>query len=223
MALPGLFVEYLVIGSLALLWALPLTGVDLESNDLVTIKIAALAPAIYVLGMFVDFIAFLFVTGVPFRNGSYKARVRRIAQLRAGIDKDAGEPRPVRSAEEPRPTGRPMIRDYRRVIWGGFPEGETEANEFKSSTSLRQIRLAAEKPDLARQVEMRSSRDRIARSSVINLALVGVIHFASHPGLATLSLLLALATIPMWIFFEGNSYGYELRALSELDHRNKVD
>ena len=62
MALPGLFVEYLVIGSLALLWALPCAGVDIFHKELDALTVTALAPAIYVLGMFVDFAAFAAVT-----------------------------------------------------------------------------------------------------------------------------------------------------------------
>ncbi len=57
MVLPGLLIEYLVVGSMSPLWFLPLISVDFN-NGIPLGKGAALAPAIYVLGMFVDFVAF---------------------------------------------------------------------------------------------------------------------------------------------------------------------
>ena len=54
MQLAGYFVEYLIVGSVTLAWALPLferLGVTLPSSPL---EIAVLAPSIYVLGMVVD-------------------------------------------------------------------------------------------------------------------------------------------------------------------------
>jgi hypothetical protein len=76
MNIPGLLIEYLVIGSTALLWLLPLAGVSLTSTESASIgKAAALAPALYVLGMLVDFCAFLLVSYVPNKTGSLKALV----------------------------------------------------------------------------------------------------------------------------------------------------
>ena len=217
MALPGLFIEYLVIGALALLWGLPLTGIDIGGEALVVVKIAALAPAVYVLGMFLDFAAFALVTWFPFQNGSYKNRVRRNVERKTDIiNNDDSRQLPDGSSAKSLLASRQRLRDYLKVFWGGFAELNSKVNEHAGATARRQIRLFMEMPDIARQVEMRSSRDRIARGSVLNLALIGFVHFPSSPILACASLLLAITAIPMWVFFEGNSYGYELRALNEL-------
>lgn len=78
MALPGLLIEYLVVGSMALLWALPLTDIQFV-NEIPLGKAAALAPAIYVLGMFIDFVAFFSMSLFPTRKKSLKYLVRKIA------------------------------------------------------------------------------------------------------------------------------------------------
>ena len=91
MALPGLLVEYLVVGSMALLWALPLAGIDF-SGTIPFGSAAALAPAIYVLGMFVDFIAFMLLTQLPRRKYSLKHAVRIITHN--GLDEGLKEDNP---------------------------------------------------------------------------------------------------------------------------------
>jgi len=74
-AIPGLLVEYLITGVCALLWVMPLTGVNAESLG---INPLYLAPGVYVLGMLVDFVAMVSVTKI-------KYRIRNKAQIRRGI------------------------------------------------------------------------------------------------------------------------------------------
>lgn len=198
MALPGLLVEYLVIGAVALLWALPLVTNELCVEKFPLEWVVAVVPIIYVLGMFVDFISFIIVTWLPCRNGSYKTRVRAIVEKKL----DGTE------------SGYAI---YLRIVWGGFCGLEkTHHNEFPGPTVRRQIRLVAEKPELAKQIEVRSGRDRIARCTVINLALIGFVLLESQPKLAVASFVLTAVAIPMWIFFESNSYGYERQAEKQL-------
>ena len=105
-----------------------------------------------------------------------------------------------------------------RILWGGFCGLGTDRDEYTGATARRQIGLLAKCPDIARQVEMRSGRDRIARSCVPNFALIGIVQLKVHePTLAIASFVLAILAIPMWAFFEGNSYGYDLRAMADLD------
>jgi hypothetical protein len=78
MNIPGLLIEYLVVGSSALLWLFPLLGVPFFAKESLSFeKAAALAPTLYVLGMLVDYLAFVLVTAVPSRHHSLKALVRR--------------------------------------------------------------------------------------------------------------------------------------------------
>ena len=84
MALPGLLIEYLVIGSMALLWFLPLVQIDLN-GEIPFGKAAALAPSIYILGMFVDFCAFILISRIPNRKYSLKFIPRWIAARKNGL------------------------------------------------------------------------------------------------------------------------------------------
>jgi hypothetical protein len=77
MNIPGLLVEYLVVGSSALVWLFPLLGVPILEKSLSFEKAAALAPALYVLGMLIDFAAFFLVTEVPSKRLCLKALVRK--------------------------------------------------------------------------------------------------------------------------------------------------
>ncbi len=65
---------------------------------------------------------------------------------------------------------------------------------------------------------MRSSRDRIARSSILNLGLIGVVNLVCNPVLAILCFALALWAVPMWVFYEANSHGLKEKALKQLEH-----
>ena len=224
MALPGLFVEYLVIGALALLWALPATGLELGGGESALLKLAALAPAVYVLGMFVDFAAFVIVTWLPLRNGSYKNRVRRVVESKRDVLGRSSQSATVDGADLETPPGTQRAQaSYFRVLWGGFPDMNGRAAAPPGTTARRQIRLLTQKPDIAKQVEMRSSRDRIARSTVLNLILIALFLAGRNIELAALTFTLAIVAIPMWVFFEGNSYGYELRAAAELEKLSTED
>lgn len=83
MILPQLLIEYLVIGSLSLLWLLPLLGLDLSAQSSQSlVAIAAFAPSIYVMGMCIDFVAYLFVSHFPTRKRSIKSKIRRMTLAR---------------------------------------------------------------------------------------------------------------------------------------------
>jgi hypothetical protein len=89
------------------------------------------------------------------------------------------------------------------------------------SSAARQAKLALHAPELAKEVAMRSSRDRIARCAVVSAIIALVLDRALHPDDPTLSISigipLVVLLIVMWGVFEYISFGYELRAERELD------
>jgi hypothetical protein len=84
------------------------------------------------------------------------------------------------------------------------------------SSAARQAKLALHAPELAKEVAMRSSRDRIARGAVVNAIVALVLEHAFHLYHPTLSVSiwipLIVLLIVMWGVFEYISFGYELRA-----------
>lgn len=179
MAIPGLLVEYLISGALALAWLAPLLrhyGIDVLQDSLLPF----LAVALYVVGMVVDFVAFVLV-------------------------------RPVK----------PLVRSYARRR-----HGEQGSSQDDGSIA-RQVMLALHAPDLARELSMRSSRDRIARGAVVNAliaaALGTLIDLYTPPIGAAVWIPLILTLIAMWCVFEGMSYGFELRAERTVNEKRVRD
>src|SRR5882672_6349564 len=62
MALPGLLIEYLINGSIALIWILPF--IRQELNGFKDFSSVILIPVAYILGMYVDILAFI-LTSYP--------------------------------------------------------------------------------------------------------------------------------------------------------------
>ena len=170
--LPGLLIEYLVIGSVALLWVAILVGPTALANSIPTVYLIALAPGIYALGMLVEFLAFVLVS-FPYR-ACLKTWIRNWVENR--------------------------------------PDLALEKTQFMNAsgqgTAWRQISIhldaaKLEAPELAAQVEMRSSRDRIARGTWMNFAICAIVlvakddssnftafgHSVSHTSLAVVTTL----------------------------------
>lgn len=80
------------------------------------------------------------------------------------------------------------------------------AVETQSGT-FRQAWIALYAPDLAKELAMRSSRDRVARGAVVNAILATVFVLPWKLGLS-----LTLIAVVLWYGFETLSYGYELCA-----------
>jgi len=185
MAIPGLLVEYLVIGSMALLWLLPVVGVGLN-GEIPFGKAAALAPAMYVIGMFVDFVAYLLVSRFPARKYSLKALARWYVKKKP---------------------------DIQNIDNNLFKEGY-------GRSSRGTIWLYLNAPDLIKELQARSSRDRIARGAIVNILLIWLLpKTTTSVGIESLNsvcdiqwIVLVLFSIILWAFFEANSYGFELRA-----------
>lgn len=130
MALPGLLVEYLVIGSMALLWLLPLVTESCGPIDIGTAAI--LAPSLYVLGMFIDILAFLLVSRFPRRTHSLKSLVRCIVRHKSDIKKTDDNV---------------FLQDYGRTtrgtIWLYLENAPELVNEVKARSSRDRVARGA--------------------------------------------------------------------------------
>src|SRR5262245_15488507 len=78
MALPGLLIEYLINGALALLWLYPLLRM-LRIPEIHSSYLPIFALGIYVVGMIVDFIAWLVTRPI-------KYRIRKRIEEKYGIE-----------------------------------------------------------------------------------------------------------------------------------------
>lgn len=193
MPLPGLLIEYLVVGSMALLWILPLLGIDV-SGQIELGSAAALAPTIYILGMFVDFIAFALLSQLPTKKYSIKHMIRLAVNRRLDLDKNNN-------------------CDSTNVFY-----------ENGNRNSAAHIWLSLENSHLFNEVKERSSRDRIARGAFINILILWLLSATAHStvliDLTNLQWLAAsIFSLLVWITLELNSYRFELRVGSELKSR----
>lgn len=183
MALPGLLIEYLVVGSMALLWALPLTGVGI-TDQMAFSKAAALAPSIYVLGMFVDFIAFVVLSQLPTRRFSVKSLARCwLASRRPDIqvsDSNVFKEGPGRSS--------------RGTIW----------LHQNAPDLVKEIRERSSRDRVARGAFI---------NILIMWAVSLTTPVLLFDGLGNVQwAVLAVFAFFVWVFLEANSYGFELRA-----------
>ena len=158
MTLPGLLVEYLVNGAIALLWLHPLLAPYLQNVDGALIPL--LAIALYIVGMVIDVVAWA--------------------------------------------TTRPIKHWIRRSV---HPKYSTSGNPESASSTMRQAKIILHAPDLAKELAMRSSRDRIARGAIVNALLAAILVLPWWIGLP-----LVIASIVMWGMFEKLSYMFELCA-----------
>jgi hypothetical protein len=170
--LPGLLIEYLISGTLALIWLVPVLAVfDFDILD--DLPLPLLVVSLYVIGMTVDFVAFWLV--------------------------------------------KPLKRVPRR--WA-LRKARLEAPATPQHSVTYDVRFALYAPELAKEVAMRSSRDRIARGAIVNavaltvVTLLGLAHY-SYPVLIAL---IVLSTV-MWLAFEATSYGFVIRAQHELSEK----
>ena len=75
MALPGLLIEYLVVGAMALLWLFPVIGIPFQSSAPLAQAVLVI-PVVYVLGMFIDAAAYIIVSKFPLRKYSLKSFIK---------------------------------------------------------------------------------------------------------------------------------------------------
>ncbi|HEV7376606.1 MAG TPA: hypothetical protein VGN95_17975 [Pyrinomonadaceae bacterium] len=175
MNVPGLLVEYLISGALALIWIYPLwVAPILKRYNLETIPplyLPIFALGLYLIGMAIDFYAFILLRPI-------KYYVRGRLEKRYKINS---------------------------------PEGH-------GKTAARNAKLWLYSPELAKEVAMRSSRDRIARGAIINSVLATI--FVLPAGIV---IFLILTSSIMWAFFEYWSYSFEVKAELALDRKIEND
>lgn len=171
MSIPGLFVEYLVIGVVATVWMLPwiLTySPKLPQGDISSLMFL---PGFYVVGMIIDYIGW-----------------RILRSLRNRIKRDT----------------------YQK-----YKGNESESEGFMA-------RLLLHAPDLARTLEMYSSRDRIARGTLINSlisAISYVLYFWIYGQITSVLVsvfictLAIILTLLLWMNYQRNSYRFEVHSL----------
>lgn len=209
MALPGLLIEYLVNGAIALFWALPLIGFAFGPGEIaaaapavvgVSSKVGGaifgaviLVPLCYVLGMLVDLAAYLATSRLPTKRLSPRSLIKRYVEGQC---------------PEGLLVGNPFSRD-------------TDAMHGARGRSARgQAYLALNAPGLLEEVKSRGSRDRVARGFFANLLLATALEAAHQAGLIDVGLAidvpiagLIMATLiafAMWGFLKRESYSYEL-------------
>ncbi len=177
MQLPGLLVEYLIDGSVALLWILPVLsafGFILPSDTSVLILFI---PGLYVIGMTIDFLAHRMV--LPWKE---KLKKKVYNQKRD---------------------------ENKNINFQAVPE-----------------KLIAYSSDLSNEFGMRSSRDRVARGTILNLILSTsfyvILNFESGllnywiVGLGIAGIILSIA---MWVRYQKLSYDFEAEAFRILEEK----
>jgi len=161
-SLPGLLVEYLINGVVAFLWIIelyPSIKTRFELDDALIF-----IPALYVVGMAVDLIAFT-VGYIP------KHMVRRRLDEKYGAS----------------------------TLHGG---------------THRKVFIMHNSSELAEELEKRSSRDRIARGTFVNLfPLLYLYEVHPLPAVAALAF-----TLGAWLWFESQSYTFEVQAAAVLHY-----
>ena len=194
MPLPGLLIEYLVVGSMALLWVLPLLGIDV-SDQIQLGTVATLAPTIYILGMFVDFIAFALLSLLPIKEYSLKHLIRK------AVNRDVNE-------------------ENHSISKNLFYENEKRNSaahiwlSLESPDLLKEVKERSSRDRIARGAFINILILWLL-SATVNTPIL--IQFTYIQWLIT-----SLFSLLVWVTLEQNSYKFELRVGHELLTR-KID
>lgn len=165
MTLPGLLIEYLVNGSIALVWVYPVFGESIAT--LPEPQLPLLIAALYVIGMVIDVSAWIITW--PLKDWVRKA----------------------------------VHQKYRG-----------NGNPSSTSGTKRLAKIILYAPDLSREFTMRSSRDRIARGTIVNALVCALLVLPWWVGLPAVAV-----SISIWMMFEKLSYTFELCAEEVLDKK----
>ena len=179
--IPGLLVEYLINGSIALLWLLPtlqLMGFAMQKDSSINLL---LLPGLYMLGMIMDFLGWVILW--PIKMLIEKNDLRKLE-----VDKKKLDPLEARS----------MVFT----------------------------------PDLTKEIDMRSSRYRIARGTFVNAIFATVAFviysyqmptFLPSKTIVAVGLLIALVCLAVYVKFQDSSNKYEIQSLNALEEKLKYD
>lgn len=183
MNLPGLLIEYLINGSIALIWIFWFVDISVIEGYLDDQKLIII-PIAYVIGMFIDFIAWM-VT---------KPLKKHIRENALGV-----------IAKEMENRGLLFDADAYQLFWE------------------EKIEIEKRYPDLKKELTSRSSRDRIARGTMINLIPISILYWNI---LSFIGVLLFVLSFLMWMRFEHYNRCLELRAaysIRQEEGRSKIE
>jgi hypothetical protein len=178
MSLAGMLVEYLITGCSALIWIwliLLLPGADLpagvNARELEAHQVAFFVPILYVLGLFIDYLAKGLTDFLDerVRQQLWRSAARRLSKF--------------------------TQEDSRLGKWLAGPKS------YDGSIEYADIFFHA--PDLGKQLELRSTRDRVARGALMNTLLIGatLAWYSNETGYAPLSLVIIATLVGCWIWF----------------------
>ncbi len=173
--MPGPLIEYLITGSVAMLWLHPI--ISKQNLEVVNEINLLILPLAYVAGMCMDVVAY-------WLTKYFKYRIRERAER-----KYLGTPRVA-------------YPGYRKAMY---------------------IEVITRFPELAKEIETRSGRDRIARGMLVNSVLL---FSMSYPDFNWYYLGLLALSVPMWVLFEYDSHGFIISAMKVVEKQaaeNKTD
>jgi hypothetical protein len=209
MNLPGLLIEYLITGATAGLWLLllfhrayPDLAAEFRLDRIDPKTLAFLVPLAYVIGMIIDYVSRFVASAVDFLI------VRcAIWPLRRRI-----------SARIPNRTS--MYQKLKKLI---------EPPERKRAP-LSQHEIMLVSTELGKQLEIRSSRDRVARGAFLNsIVATGVLYYYYsvdvHPPVSLQVILfgglgLSAVLFAMWRRFARLTYKYQRKAGEAIQKQN---
>ena len=169
MNLPGLLVEYLINGCIALIWLLRFEPIQKLIEQMDEEKLLFI-PVAYVIGMFIDFIAWIL-------THPFKGRIREDA-LKV-VQKELAD------------NGHTIELKQYRSLWSD------------------KVEIEKKHPGLNKELLGRSSRDRIARGTIINMVPISILYWNDF-GWIGIALLILSAL--MWVRFEHYNHCFEVRA-----------
>ncbi len=168
MNLPGLLVEYLINGCVAFIWLFSFEKIHAINSQAYSELL--LIPVAYVLGMFIDFLAWVITR--PAKKTIRDSALRVVEKER----EESGEP--------------------------------IDVNEYKLFWDEK-VEIEKSYPELNSELKRRSSRDRIARGTILNLIPITIVYWS---GFGWIGILLLILSITMWIRFEHYNRCFEIRA-----------
>lgn len=108
---------------------------------------------------------------------------------------------------------RPLKNVVRKRAWLKYGNGEAQP---EGNSIEREILFSLYAPEIAKEVAMRSSRDRIARGAIVNALLAISLEYVFRLNPQTLPVFIWIPVLIvlglMWWVLQGLSNGYELRA-----------
>jgi hypothetical protein len=115
---------------------------------------------------------------------------------------------------------KPLKDRVRARAWSKYGDGGTLPAE---KSVEREINFVLYAPEIAKEVSMRSSRDRVARGAIVNVLIALAFHIFTHDYSMNLPVWILISSlalfVAMWWVFQYLSYGYEFKATSAVQRK----